>query len=127
MATTGVVIMWWSLTGCGNFGGDAVRKQWENRPSFASCGEVTLDMYGNLDASGQAGLRCLRQAFRSGNNGELIVHFHTTEGDPVTEYQRVTPTGTTEVYTDSTKDTNSDKKWSYGSCEDPGSALDFAC
>ena len=51
----------------------------------------------------------------------------TTEGDPIVEYRRVTPTGTAEVYTDATKDKFGDGRWQYGSCARPTSAMDSDC
>jgi hypothetical protein len=63
----------------------------------------------------------------SGQGGEFVVHYSTTEGDPITDYLRVTPNGTTEIYTDSTQDERGDKKWSYGTCGNPESVLDVVC
>lgn len=43
----------------------------------------------------------------------------TLEGDPITEYYRVTPTGATEIYVDATEDEFGDQKWSFGQCAQP--------
>ncbi|RYP88576.1 hypothetical protein EKO23_01400 [Nocardioides guangzhouensis] len=81
----------------------------------------------SLESRGTEQVQCLRVALDSGRGGELRIEYPTAEGDPVTEYYRVTPEGTTEVYTDATKDTNSDQRWSYGECDRPTSVLDVAC
>jgi len=112
--------------GCGLFG-DPVHDQWERRATLPGCGEVTLSVSDHLKQVGRDGIDCLRRAMESKDGGELIVHFPTVEGDPVTDYYRVNPDGSTEVYTDSTHDENSDQKWSYGSCDEPTSVLDVAC
>ncbi len=56
-----------------------------------------------------------------------MLTFVSTEGDPVIEYRRITPAGTTEVYTDASKDRFSDGAWLYGSCDHPANAMDSAC
>lgn len=80
-----------------------------------------------LEEVGARGLRCLREGTRSGRGGELVVHYRTAEGDPITEYLRVTTERTAEVYTDSTQDEFSGQDWSYGRCDHPGRALDRVC
>ncbi len=116
-----------TATGCSRVLGDPVRDHWEDRASLASCGEVTLRQGERLQREGQSELECLRAAFDSRSGAELKVQFPTTEGDPVTEYYRVTPAGTTEVYVDSTQDEFSDQRWSFADCKQPKSVLDVNC
>lgn len=116
-----------ALAGCSVLGGDAVRDRWEDRPAFPSCGEVTLEQGERLQQKGRSEVACLRAAFDAGGEAELKVVFPTVEGDPVTEYYRVTPSRTTEVYVDSTKDPNSDQTWSFADCGQPESVLDVNC
>lgn len=110
-----------SLAGCAS---DAVKERWENRASLPSCGKVTLEQGATLEQEGGEKLACLTAAFDSGMAAELKVKQFTQEGDPVTEYYRVTDKQTTELYVDSTKDPNADKKWSFGGCDKPKTALD---
>jgi hypothetical protein len=113
--------------GCSALGGDRVRDQWEDRSRLASCGEVTLKQGERLEQEGRAELACLSAALDSGEGAELKVQSPTVEGDRVTEYYRVTRAGATEVYVDSTEDTNSDQKWGFAECEQPESVLDVNC
>lgn len=107
---------------------DEVKEQWESRATFPSCGTVTLSVNdGPIEEVGGEKVTCLKEAFGSGKAAELEVRFSTQEGDPVVEYYRVTDKGTTEHYTDSTKDPNSDQKWSYGNCATPENAFDGVC
>jgi hypothetical protein len=116
-----------SMSGCGMFSRDAVRSQWQDRTRLPACGEISLSPLDVLEDAGASGIECLRKGSESGQGGELVVHYPTTEGDPLTDYLRVRPDGTTEIYTDSRKDKNSDKDWSYGKCDQPESILDFVC
>jgi hypothetical protein len=116
-----------AFAGCSVLGGDAVRDQWEERPTFASCGEVTLKQGERLPQKGHSEVACLRAALDAGSGAELKVVFPTVEGDPVAEYYRVTPSRTTEVYVDSTKDVFSDQTWSFADCGKPESVLDVNC
>jgi hypothetical protein len=110
-----------SLAGCGS---DAVHDQWKQRTSLPACGTLTLEQGSSLEKEDGRELACLNAAFRTGKAAELRVARFTQEGDPVTEYYRVTDEGTTEVYVDSSKDPNSDEKWSFNSCDNPKSAVD---
>jgi hypothetical protein len=121
------IILACAMSGCGQFSDDAVHSQWQDRPALPACGELSLSPAETLDKAAASGLGCLRKGIRSGRGGELIVHYPSTEGDPLTDYLRVTTSGTTEIYTDSREDENSDKKWSYGQCDNPGRHLDFVC
>ena len=116
-----------SMSGCGIFSRDEVHGQWQNRSTLPACGEVSLSPFDVLEEAGASGLRCLHRGIDSGRGGELVVHYPTAEGDPITDYLRVTTKGTTEIYTDSTRDENSDQRWSYGRCANPGPTLDFVC
>jgi hypothetical protein len=106
---------------------DPVKKQWESRDSLESCGSLQLEQMQTLEVDGQEEVACLQRALESRTGAELKVRYPTTEGDPVTDFYRVTATGSTEVYTDATQDGFGDRKWSFASCEDPESALDVNC
>lgn len=109
-----------SLAGCS----DHVQKEWKNRMALPSCGTVTVQPNSSLEQGGGEELACFTAAFESGEPAELRVEQFTQEGDPVINYYRVTDEGRTEVYVDSTKDPNSDEKWSFGECDQPKSVLD---
>lgn len=115
------------VAGCSELRGDPVRDQWEDRSSLPNCGEVALEQGERLEQEGRSELACLRAALDSGEGAELKVEYPAVEGDPVTEYYRVTPAGTTEVYVDSTEDEFSDQKWSFAECDQPESVLDVNC
>jgi hypothetical protein len=106
---------------------DPVYRQWETRRPLPSCGTVQLRQGESLGSHGKKGIECLRAGRDSGRGGELRIRYPTVEGDPITEYYRVTPKGTTEVYTDATNDPNGDQRWHYGRCDRPKSVLDVAC
>jgi hypothetical protein len=114
------------LAGCSSFG-DPVQRQWEDRDPLPSCGAVQLDQTQRLEDVGGHAVACLEAARTSGAGGELVLTYLTTEGDPIVEYRRVTRAGTTEVYTDATNDKFGDRRWLYGSCATPTSALGGAC
>ena len=114
------------VTGC-SLGSDPVESQWESRDSLTSCGSLRLGQMDTLEVDGKTEVACLQRALISREGAELVVRYPTTEGDPVTDYYRVTATGSTEVYTDATQDAFSDGKWHYGSCNDPKTALDLSC
>ena len=115
------------LAGCSVLAGDAVRDQWEERSTLPTCGEVTLEQGERLRKKGRSEIACLRAAFNAGGGAELKVVFPTVEGDPITEYYRITSRRTTEIYIDSSQDQNSDQKWSFAQCEKPASVLDVNC
>jgi hypothetical protein len=108
-------------------GSDPVEKQWESRDSVPSCGSLRLQQGEELKVEGKKELECLGRALKAGRSAELAVQYPTAEGDPITDYYRVLSDGTTEVYTDSTEDANSDKKWSFATCDQPKSVLDVNC
>lgn len=108
-------------------GSDPVEAQWESRESLPSCGSLHLQQGEELRADGKTELACMERAKDSGRGAELAVRYPTTEGDPVTDYYRVKPDGSTEVYTDSTQDAFSDQKWSFASCDQPNTVLDVHC
>jgi hypothetical protein len=113
------------LAGC--MGSDPVEEQWASRESLPSCGSLRLRQGEQLKVDGKTEVACLGRAIESGRGAELTVRYPTTEGDPITDYYRVTPDGSTEVYTDSTEDAFSDQKWSFATCERPTTALDVNC
>ena len=116
-----------ALAGCSVLAGDAVRDQWDERSTLPICGEVTLEQGERLQERGRSEVACLRAAFNSGRGAELKVVSPTVEGDPITEYYRITSSRTTEIYIDSTQDQNSDQKWSFAQCKKPTSVLDVNC
>lgn len=109
----------------------SIHQQWAKRPTLPSCGEVDLRMIESYEARrptvGERAKRCLRAALSSGRGAELVVRYATVEGDPITEYRRISPHGGSEVYTDSTQDTFGSQAWVYGSCPKPTTALKFDC
>ena len=113
------------LAGC--MGSDPVEEQWASRESLPSCGSLRLHQGEELKVDGKAELACLGRAIKSGRGAELTVQYPTTEGDPITDYYRVTPDGSTVVYTDSTEDAFSDQKWSFATCDQPETVLDVNC
>ena len=113
------------LAGC--MGSDPVEEQWASRESLPSCGSLRLPSGEELQVFGKKELACLGRAIESGRGAELTVRYPTTEGDPITDYYRVTPDGSTEVYTDSTEDAFSDQKWSFATCNRPKTVLDANC
>lgn len=114
-------------TGCGSMTADPVQEQWESRASLPSCGSLQLQQGEAVEVDGKTEVACLQSALDSGGGAELTVRHPTTEGDPVTNYYRVTADGSTEVYTDSTQDAFSDRKWIFASCDQPETALDVSC
>jgi hypothetical protein len=104
-----------------------VRKQWESRESLPSCGSLELRQGEVIEVDGRTELACLQRALDEGRGAELSVRHPTTEGDPITNYYRVTVDGSTEVYTDSTQDAFGDRTWSFTSCGQPESVLDAEC
>lgn len=113
------------VAGC--TGSDPVKEQWESRQSLPNCGSLQLRQGESLSSHGEKEVACLQQALDSGRGAELRVESPTEEGDPVTEYYRVTAEGTTEVYVDTTKDENSDQQWGYADCAKPETVLDVNC
>jgi hypothetical protein len=113
------------VTGCTD--ADPVQEQWESRDSLPSCGSLQLGQGESIRSDGKHEIACLRRARDDGRGAELRVRFPTVEGDPITEYYRVTPEGTTEVYTDATEDENSDERWHFAKCAEPETVLDVNC
>ena len=116
-----------AVSGCGLLG-DHVHDEWQDRTDLPSCGTLSLDQAETptqLDRHPE--VACLQDALVSGKGAELRLESPTVEGDKVTEYYRVTEYGTTEVYVDSTKDENSDQKWSFSACDKPENAFDVNC
>jgi hypothetical protein len=112
---------------CSVLRGDPVRDQWEDRATLPDCGSVILEQGETLRRHARSELACLRAALDSKGGGELKVRSPTVEGDPITEYYRVTPTGTTEIYVDATEDQFGDQEWSFAQCDQPTTVLDVNC
>lgn len=108
-----------ALAGCSVLAGDGVRDQWEERSTLPTCGEVTLEQGERLQEKGRSEIACLRAAFNARQRGGTEGCVSHVEGDPITEYYRITSRRTTEIYIDSTQDRNSDQKWSFAQCEKP--------
>ncbi len=107
------------IAGCAAVGNDSdpVEEKWASRDVLPGCGEVRLSQGESLEQASREGVACLRAALDSGEGAELTVTYPTVEGDPITIYRRVTPTGTVEVYTDSTEDNFGQHRWTYKTCE----------
>ncbi|WP_443295584.1 hypothetical protein [Streptomyces sp. GDS52] len=112
--------------GCGMLG-DPVKDHWESRTEFSSCGEVSLAQGEEIQKQAVREIVCLRRALKSGESAELKVTHPTVEGDPIREYYRLTPQGGLEVYTDSTDDRYSDRKWSFAECHTPEWLAEISC
>jgi hypothetical protein len=115
------------VAGCSLLGGDPVHDQWEGRAALPSCGSVVLVQGESLRREARSELACLRAALDDGEGAELKVRFPTVEGDPITEYYRVTPAGGTEIYVDSTQDAFGAQEWSFARCDRPTTVLDVNC
>ena len=113
-------------TGCGMLN-DPVEERWESRTEFSSCGEVSLDQGEEMQKQAAREILCLQRALKNGGSAELKVTYPTVEGDPVREYYRLTPQGRLEVYTDSTDDHYSDRKWSFAECYTPEWLAEISC
>ncbi|WP_202277470.1 hypothetical protein [Streptomyces sp. M2CJ-2] len=112
--------------GCGTLD-DPVKDRWESRAEFSSCGEVNLAQGEEMQKQAVREIVCLRRALKSGESAELKVTHPTVEGDPIREYYRLTPQGRLEVYTDSTEDRYSDRKWSFAECYTPEWLAGVSC
>jgi len=116
-----------TIAGCSLLSGDPVHDRWVNRSSLPSCGHIVLEQGEHVAEAARSELSCLQAALRSGEGAELKLQHSTVEGDPIIEYYRVTPSGTAEVYIDSTKDKFGAQKWEFVECDRPTSALDVDC
>ncbi|MFI8306853.1 hypothetical protein ACIF80_26130 [Streptomyces sp. NPDC085927] len=112
--------------GCGTQD-DPVKDRWESRAEFSSCGEVSLAQGEEMQKQTGREIVCLRRALKSGESAELKATYPTVEGDPIREYYRLTPHGRLEVYTDSTDDRHSDRKWSFAECYTPEWLAEISC
>ena len=97
-----------------------------DRPALPACGRVELGQGERVQQVDPEALACLREAFDTGRGAELVVVSPTIEGDPVTDYRRVLPDGTTEVWTDMTEDQYGGG-WHHGACVTPSGPLESAC
>ena len=115
------------ITGCSVLGGDPVQEQWQDRSTLPSCGEFTLELDERLETSDRPETACMKSAWVGGAGAELVVRYSTKEGDPVTEYYRVTPGSGTEVFIDATQDKFGSQRWEVSRCPTPASAFDVNC
>ncbi|MFF3352409.1 hypothetical protein ACFYWN_07110 [Streptomyces sp. NPDC002917] len=106
---------------------DPVKDRWESRTEFSSCGKVSLAQGEEIQKQAVPEIVCLRRALKSGESAELKVTYPTVEGDPIREYYRLTPQGRLEVYTDSTDDRYTDRKWSFAECYTPEWLAEISC
>lgn len=106
---------------------DPVKDRWESRAEYSSCGEVSLAQGDEMQKQAVREIVCLRRALESGESAELMATYPTVEGDPIREYYRLTPQGRLEVYTDSTDDRYSDRKWSFAECYTPEWLAEISC
>jgi len=81
--------------------------RWENRNE-----PVSADQRGKN--------HCILGALADGRRAELIVTYHTIEGDPITEYYRVLSPGRVESFVDSTRDSYGSRKWAHFLCRGIG-------
>lgn len=89
------------------------------REALAACDPVTLGQGEEVPTDAVA---CLEEAGPAG--AELAVTRPTVEGDPVTEYYRVLPSGGWEVYIDMTRDAYGGGWW-LNTCPEATSMLDL--
>ncbi|WNO64002.1 hypothetical protein RPQ02_09445 [Streptomyces sp. AM2-3-1] len=106
---------------------DPVEDRWESRAEFSSCGKVRLAQGEEIQKQAVWEIACLRRVLKSGESAELLATYPTMEGDPIREYYRLTPQGRLEVYTDSTDDRYSDRKWSFAECYTPDWLAEISC
>ena len=104
---------------------DPAYQRWLTRDPLTSCGRHKLVRAESVANPPYA--KCLRDAMSAGEGAEAIVTVTTVEGDPITSYLRVTATGDTEVYLDSTQDKFGKQAWRYKTCADLRVALRSSC
>jgi hypothetical protein len=99
------------LAGCGLL--PAGQPDWvANRVELPACGSERLTR-GDTDVEAR---QCLLDAYRAGQDAELISTEAITEGREITRYMRVHADGTIEVITDSTRDTLRQGGWTRETC-----------
>ncbi|MFJ2723021.1 hypothetical protein [Streptomyces sp. NPDC087437] len=88
---------------------------------------MSLDQGEEIKKKAVREIACLRESLKSSKSAELKVTYLTVEGDPIREYYRLTAQGRLEVYTDSTDDRYSDRKWSFAKCYTPEWLIEVSC
>jgi hypothetical protein len=97
--------------GCGLF--PSAQPQWvANRTPLPPCGEETLAR-GDTNVEAR---QCLLDAYRNGEDAELISTEAITEGRRITRYMRVHADGTIEMFTDATQDSLGSGAWKRETC-----------
>ena len=111
------------LSGCvagpATAGGESGPDAFRERAELPSCGSVILGQGEEIPADAAA---CLADAGADG--AELALTRPTVEGDPVTEYYRVLPSGGWEIYVDMTRDAFGGGWW-FNECPDAASIADL--
>jgi hypothetical protein len=85
-----------------------------NRRPLPACGGERLSPDGGVDSEAR---RCLLDAWRAGEDAELISGETTEVGNLVTRYLRVHANGTIEVFVDATQDAYGSGRWERYRCE----------
>ena len=99
------------LAGCGVL--PSAQPEWvANRRPLPACGEETV-VRGDTDVEAR---RCLYDAYRNGDDAELISTEAITEGRRITRYMRVHANGTIEIFTDTTGDPLGSGTWERETC-----------
>jgi hypothetical protein len=94
------------VAGCGLLPSDP--PDWvTDRPGLPACG-VEEAGHGEFDIAKRT---CLLDAFEAGRGAELISTLVTIEGDPITQYIRVHPDATVEIFVDATRDAFGSGTW----------------
>ena len=107
----GVAMCFLMLAGCGLL--PAQQPQWVvNRKPLPACGEEVVER-GDTDIEVR---QCLLDAFRAGQDGELITTQPTAQDGQVTRYLRVHENGTIEMFIDATQDPLGSGTWERETC-----------
>jgi hypothetical protein len=106
--------------------GESAPEGFRDRAVLPACGRVVLGQGERVSRVDPEALACLRDGLTDGQGAELVVVSPTIEGDPVTDYRRVLPDGSTEVWTDMTEDEHGGG-WDHGTCATPSGPLESAC
>jgi len=100
-----------ALAGCGLL--PSAQPEWvANRRPLPACGEETV-VRGATDVEAR---QCLYDAYRAGEDAELVSTQAITEGRRITSYMRVHANGTIEVLTDATQDSLGSGAWKRETC-----------
>ena len=95
---------------------DPVRARFIGRVAYDTCGKVALGQ-GETVARTSAEWACLTAARTARAGAELAISTPTTEGDPIVNYVRVNPDGTSKVFIDPTADKfGGGQGWMFSTC-----------